>query len=201
MSMHTNVRIQAAYAWVRPSHFDGQVLKSRYRLLTCQQRSILPSSDRGTHRNPLVGCLQVPPNNTSPVGVQNVFQLGGSSPTDLPVTVSSIFSFASGSAVCRVSPQLISKFGERLNLSCCGNCTDINLASLCTGLLPEPSQAQTVVSVTNKITQQQTWFNQDRTRKPQLFQQSDVLVDPTAAKKHCDFCLWQDYTACDVFGR
>lgn len=70
-----------------------------------------------------------------------------------------------------------------------------------TGLRSEPSQAQTVVSVTNKITQQQTWFNQDRTRKPQLFQQSDVLVDPTAAQDHCDFCVWQDYTASDVFGR
>ncbi|KAL3133900.1 hypothetical protein ABBQ32_008355 [Trebouxia sp. C0010 RCD-2024] len=179
MSMHTKVRIDAACGWVRTLQFDGRALSSRYRVLTCRQRSILRSSDRGTCPNPRVRCLQIPPSNTSPVGVQNVFQLGGSNLIDLPITVSTIFNIASGSAVCGVTPQLISKFG----------------------LPAELSQAQTVVSVTNKITQQQTWFNRERIRKPQLFQQPDVLVDPTAAKKHCDFCLWQDYTASDVFGR
>lgn len=69
------------------------------------------------------------------------------------------------------------------------------------GLSAEPSQAQTVVSVTNKVTNQQAWFNKARTQKPQLFQQPDVLADPTAVKQHCDFCHWQDYTASDSFGR
>ena len=79
--------------------------------------------------------------------------------------------------------------------------TIVSSISLVTGLPAAPSQVQTVVSVTNKITQQQAWFNKERTRKPQLFQQSDVLVDPTVARQHCDFCKWQDYTASDVFGR
>ncbi|KAL0039791.1 hypothetical protein WJX77_008140 [Trebouxia sp. C0004] len=82
-------------------------------------------------------------------------------------------------AECHVTPQLIQKFG----------------------LPEEASQAQTVVSVTNKITHQQAWFNKARTQKPQLFQQPDILSDPTVAKQQCDFCHWQDYTASDSFGR
>ena len=69
------------------------------------------------------------------------------------------------------------------------------------GLPDEASQGQTVVSVTNKITYQQAWFNKARTQKPQLFQQPDVLLDPTAKNQHCDFCQWEDYTAIDTFGR
>ena len=75
------------------------------------------------------------------------------------------------------------------------------LACHCLGLPEEASQAQTVVSVTNNITHQQAWFNKARTQKPQLFQQPDILSDPTVAKQHCDFCNWQNYTASDSFGR
>ena len=75
------------------------------------------------------------------------------------------------------------------------------LVHVTTGLSAELSQTQIVVSVTNKLTQQQAWFNKERTRKPQLFQQNDDLLDPTVAKQHCDFCQWQAYTASDPFGR
>ncbi|KAL0045197.1 hypothetical protein WJX82_000372 [Trebouxia sp. C0006] len=110
--------------------------------------------------------------------ITDIFQLARLQASELPTSVSSIISLALGTAGCHVTPQLIQKFG-----------------------LPEDaSQAQTVVSVTNKITHQQAWFKA-RTQKPQLFQQPDILSDPTVAKQHCDFCNWQNYTASDSFGR
>ena len=182
---------------------DSPVTKACSRLSLCRQRPCLLPSDHGTFRKLQVRCSHLPRAKTSSASVQNIFELGRSHHSDLPTTLSSIFSFASGSARCDVTPQLISKFGESLSSSVPKFVVWLTFSTISplAGLSAEPSQAQTVVSVTNKVTQQQAWFNQDRTRKPQLFQQSDVLVDPTAAKTHCDFCKWQDYTASDVFGR
>ena len=182
---------------------NSPVPKRRSPLSLCRQRPCLLPSDHGTFRKLQVRCLHSPRANTSSASVQSIFELGRSHHRDLPTTLSKIFSFASGSARCDVTPQLITKFGESLNSSVPKFVVLITFSTISplTGLSAEPSQAQTVVSVTNKVTQQQALFNQDRTRKPQLFQQSDVLVDPTVAKQHCDFCKWQDYTASDVFGR
>lgn len=131
MSMHTRVRIDAACESVRCLSFDDQLLKNSYRLLTCRHRPHLLSRDRGTRRNLSVGCLQTPPSNTSSVGVQSVFHVGGSSPAELPITVSNIFSFTSGSAVCGVTPQLISKFGASLNLRCPNNYINFIISRCC----------------------------------------------------------------------
>lgn len=175
---------------------------STARSCLCTPRLSL-SSDQHTFRQLQVRCSQLQRANTSSACVQNIFELGKSHHNDLPSSLSSLFSLASGSATCGVTPQLIRKFGKFGELeSTESSCRyHVHQHSLDTGLSAEPSQVQTIVSVTNKITQQQAWFNEDRTRKPQLFQQSDALVDPTAAKQHCDFCKWQDYTACDAFGR
>ena len=171
------------------------------RCCLCRRRPCLLSSDQHTFRQ--VRCSQLQRADTTSACLQNIFELGSSHHSDLPRSLSSLFSLASGSATCGVTSQLIRKFGESLSLSPLKLAVDTTFISIShiTGLSAEPSQVQTIVSVTNKITQQQAWFNEDRTRKPQLFQQSDALVDPTAAKQHCDFCNWQDYTASDAFGR
>ena len=49
---------------------------------------------------------------TSSKAPSNIFQLASLQPREVPTSVSSIFSFASGSADCVVTPQLIKKFGE-----------------------------------------------------------------------------------------
>lgn len=176
---------------------------STARSCLCTRRPCLLSSDQHAFRR--ARCSQLQGANTSSACVHNIFDLGKSHHSDLPKSLSSLFSLASGSATCGVTSQLIRKFGTSMSLNplqykVAVDNTSISI-SLDTGLSAEPSQVQTVVSVTNKVTQQQAWFNEDRTRKPQLFQQSDALVDPTAAKQHCDFCKWQDYTASDAFGR
>eukprot|EP00892_Ulva_mutabilis_P006401 jgi/Ulvmu1/4132/UM019_0111.1 len=62
---------------------------------------------------------------------------------------------------------------------------------------------QAVVCVTNRITGDQTWYNEQRTRKPQTFTaKSTGPVDPIANPAiECDFCQWHDLTAADTFGR
>mmetsp|Transcript_40099 Transcript_40099/g.71979 ORF Transcript_40099/g.71979 Transcript_40099/m.71979 type:complete len:394 (-) Transcript_40099:103-1284(-) len=61
---------------------------------------------------------------------------------------------------------------------------------------------QQVVSVTNRATLEQTWYNKVRTLKPQTFEASakEGLEDPTSGKG-CDFCDWGALTAEDEFGR
>lgn len=44
--------------------------------------------------------------------ITNIFQLARLQPSELPTSVSSIFSFALGTADCHVSSKLIQKFGE-----------------------------------------------------------------------------------------
>jgi hypothetical protein len=48
---------------------------------------------------------------------------------------------------------------------------------------------QTVVSVTERTGYAQTWYNRQRTRKPQTFQPTQtLLLDPTDGGRACDFC-------------
>ncbi|DBB17222.1 TPA: hypothetical protein ACH3X3_014281 [Trebouxia sp. C0006] len=146
-------------------------------LITCRDSALL--NKRFVVRRLLETCCVTTAADTHSLEqITDIFQLARLQASELPTSVSSIISLALGTAGCHVTPQLIQKFG-----------------------LPEDaSQAQTVVSVTNKITHQQAWFKA-RTQKPQLFQQPDILSDPTVAKQHCDFCNWQNYTASDSFGR
>ena len=44
--------------------------------------------------------------------ITDIFQLARLQASELPISVSSIFSFALGTAGCHVTPQLIQKFGE-----------------------------------------------------------------------------------------
>jgi hypothetical protein len=61
---------------------------------------------------------------------------------------------------------------------------------------------QLVVSVTNRVTLEQAWFNEVRTRKPQTFTlASSGVQDPTQGGLKCDFCQWELLTAEDEFGR
>ena len=168
--------------------------------ITCRDFALL--SKRFVVRRLLKTCRVATAEDTHSLEqITNIFQLARLQPGELPTSVSSIFSFALGTADCHVTPQLIQKFGKdkRCQQESRKGCTCLLVTA--SGLPEEASQAQTVVSVTNKITHQQAWFNKARTQKPQLFQQPDILSDPTVAKQHCDFCNWQNYTASDSFGR
>eukprot|EP00873_Tetraselmis_striata_P017220 jgi/Tetstr1/437484/TSEL_026163.t1 len=62
--------------------------------------------------------------------------------------------------------------------------------------------SQPVVSITNRATLEQTWYNQVRTLKPQTFKSGEAEPeDPTAGGRGCDFCDARTLTAEDVFGR
>ncbi|KAF5830456.1 hypothetical protein DUNSADRAFT_14553 [Dunaliella salina] len=65
-----------------------------------------------------------------------------------------------------------------------------------------PDNRQTVVSITNCWTYEQTHFNAERSRKPQTFPTNAVVVDPTGGGGgNCDFCNATELTAQDSFGR
>eukprot|EP01025_Chloroclados_australasicus_P055915 TRINITY_DN6865_c0_g2_i1.p1 TRINITY_DN6865_c0_g2~~TRINITY_DN6865_c0_g2_i1.p1 ORF type:complete len:380 (+),score=24.90 TRINITY_DN6865_c0_g2_i1:93-1142(+) len=64
-----------------------------------------------------------------------------------------------------------------------------------------PNGNQTVLSITNNYSHEQTWFNKIRSNKPQNFTQVPKLDDPLDGGKRCDFCQWEQYTAADTFGR
>ncbi|GMH38999.1 hypothetical protein BSKO_06897 [Bryopsis sp. KO-2023] len=59
---------------------------------------------------------------------------------------------------------------------------------------------QLVVSVSNRFSLEQTWFNEERTNKPQSFKRTDGLLDPTNGGLTSDFCNWKEFTAVDDFG-
>lgn len=68
----------------------------------------------------------------------------------------------------------------------------------------ERAERQTVISVTNRVSGEQSWFNEIRSRKPQTFRSTNVGGnDPTLGGGfgRCDFCDWHHYTAEDTFGR
>ena len=63
---------------------------------------------------------------------------------------------------------------------------------------------QAVLRVSNKVTLQQTWFNAERSRKPQSFAAVAAeahAFDATGGGATCDFCAWQQFTAQDTWGR
>ena len=64
----------------------------------------------------------------------------------------------------------------------------------------EQQNAQTIVQVHNRFTGQRTFWNAQRTAKPQSFAAAAALEDPTVSKG-CDFCSWQELTATDGWGR
>lgn len=86
---------------------------STARSCLCTRRPCLLSSDQHAFRQ--VRCSQLQRAITSSACVQNIFELGKSHHSDLPRSLSSLFSLASGSATCGVTSQLIRKFGESLS--------------------------------------------------------------------------------------
>lgn len=65
--------------------------------------------------------------------------------------------------------------------------------------------SQTVLRISNRVTLQQAWFNEARTRKPLTWAAGDAdaaALDPTGGGGDaCDFCCWQTLTAEDTWGR
>lgn len=140
----------------------------------------------------------------------SIFDLATSQPEQLHPPVADIYRFESGLADCLVTEQLVQKFGtstaSRAMVSShepvsqswkCAKQASLSSA----GLPSSPQQSQIVVSVTDKFGHQQAWFNEARSKKPQLFKANKALSDPTLEKGHCDFCQWKEYTANDNFGR
>ncbi|KAK9844700.1 hypothetical protein WJX74_005673 [Apatococcus lobatus] len=114
----------------------------------------------------------------SSLAASSVFELARSQQTGSCQAFDNIFRVQAGQAACQVNSDLSKRFG-----------------------LAEQN-IQTVVSVTNKVSLQQTWFNAVRKNKPQTFKAMDQQShDATAAGKNCDFCAWEHSTADDHFGR
>ncbi len=64
---------------------------------------------------------------------------------------------------CRGTPALTEKYG-----------------------VPEDN-SQVVVSITDRVTLSQAWYNEARTQKPQTFSEEPALKDPTEGGRTCDF--------------
>ncbi len=80
-------------------------------LITCRDSALL--SKRFVVRRLLRTCRVATAEDTHPLEqVTNIFQLARLQSSELPTSVSSIFSFALGTADCHVTPQLILKLGE-----------------------------------------------------------------------------------------
>ncbi len=85
--------------------------KRQKNLITCRDSALL--SKRFVVRRLLKTCRVATAEDTHSLEqITNIFQLAGLQPSELPTSVSSIFSFALGTADCHVTPQLIQKFGE-----------------------------------------------------------------------------------------
>ena len=78
---------------------------------------ICKSPDRIVYRRRQSRCLHNTIASTLPASAKDIFQLAGLPHSDLPLTVSRIFSFSSGSAACVVTPELITKFGAGVEMS------------------------------------------------------------------------------------
>ena len=65
----------------------------------------------------------------------------------------------------------------------------------------EMDNRQFVVSIRNRFSFEQTWFNKERRRKPQSFVTRNSLDDPTENGAECDFCDAYNLTGVDEFGR
>ena len=64
----------------------------------------------------------------------------------------------------------------------------------------EERNSQSVVTVHNRYTRQRTFWNAQRTAKPQSFAAAGKLEDPTTGRG-CDFCNPLQLTATDAWGR
>lgn len=113
----------------------------------------------------------------TPVPYKNVFELAKAYPLSHSAVFNRLFEISTGLPRCKGTKQLTDKYGV------------------------QESNVQTVVSITNRVTSSQAWFNQARTLKPQTFTQEVPMVDPLEGGKVCDFCDWRHYTAEDDFGR
>jgi hypothetical protein len=92
-------------------HLIGHGSTTQKNLVTCRDSALL--SKRFVVRRLLKACrVAIADDTQSLEEVTNVFQLARLQPSELPTSVSSIFSFALGAADCHVTPQLIQKFGE-----------------------------------------------------------------------------------------
>lgn len=92
-------------------HLIGHGSTTQKNLVTCRDSALL--SKRFVVRRLLKACrVAIADDTQSLEEVTNVFQLARLQSSELPTSVSSIFSFALGAADCHVTPQLIQKFGE-----------------------------------------------------------------------------------------
>jgi hypothetical protein len=73
-------------------------------------------------------------------------------------------------------------------------------ASLAVKYGVEERNSQSVVTVQNRFTRQRTFWNAQRTAKPQSFVAAGKADDPTSGRI-CDFCSFQTLTATDTWGR
>ena len=79
--------------------------------ITCRDFALL--SKRFVVRRLLKTCrVATAEDKHSPEQITNIFQVARLQPGELPTSVSSIFSFALGTADCHVTPQLTQKFGK-----------------------------------------------------------------------------------------
>lgn len=80
-------------------------------LITCRDSALL--NKRFVVRRLLETCCVTTAADTHSLEqITDIFQLARLQASELPISVSSIFSFALGTAGCHVTPQLIQKFGE-----------------------------------------------------------------------------------------
>jgi hypothetical protein len=101
-----------------------------------------------------------------------------------------IFRITSGSAACHVSADLAARYSlPTTPAASAGAGARVN--------------EQRIVSVSNRVTLEQAWFNTARTKKPQTFSApaaKAAVLDPTDGGKRCDFCDWARMTAADPGG-
>ncbi|GAB4820069.1 hypothetical protein N2152v2_007115 [Parachlorella kessleri] len=98
---------------------------------------------------------------------RNVFDLARAYPLSHSVVFNRLFEVSVGHPRCRGTPALTEKYG-----------------------VPEDN-SQVVVSITDRVTLSQAWYNEARTQKPQTFSEELALRDPTDGGRTCDFCDWQ----------
>lgn len=103
---------------------------------------------------------------------------------------------------CRATPELEKKYGEQgrvlrhalpspVGLLPCHTSVSQPLPKSCVPAGVQQDNSQSVLRVSNKVTLQQTWFNEARTKKPQTFAAAAAeaaAFDSTNGGETCDFC-------------
>lgn len=114
-----------------------------------------------------------------PARYSSVFELARTLPNS--AAFSRLYELHMGFPRCRASPELERKYGVAQD------------------------NTQAVLRISNRVTLAQTWYNEERTRKPQTFAApaaDAAVLDPTkGGGPSCDFCNWQTLTATDTWGR